>query len=132
MRTAAAAGSVSTDGEWTLAQVLNHVRAADAILSTRVFQVLVRVGTPLPAFDERAWGKLYGTSGVSLDDEAAHFALRRAELVAVLRSLTPEEWSHTGQHETLGLLTVADIASSIASHEYEHRLQIEAMLRSMN
>jgi hypothetical protein len=57
-------------------------------MSTRVFQILVREGAPLPAFDERAWGGLLAASGIPLEDQVAEFALRRAELVATLRSLT--------------------------------------------
>ena len=125
-----AGGSASADGEWTIAQVLHHVRAADAILSARIYCVVVRDGAPLVAFDERAWGALIGASGVSLDDQAAHFALRRAELVAEMRALAQEEWSRTGKHERQSTLTLTDIASSIVSHETEHRLQIEAMLRA--
>jgi DinB family protein len=104
------------------------VRASDAILSTRIFQVLVREGLPLPGFDERRWGELYAAAAIPFDDQVGHFALRRAERVGVLRSLTADEWLRSGEHEQLGTLTVADICQKIIEHEAEHRAQLDRIV----
>ncbi len=114
---------------WGIGDIIRHIRAADAIMSTRVFQILVREGAPLPAFDERAWGGLLAASGIPLEDQVAEFALRRAELVAMLRSLTPDQWQLSGQHELAGSVTVADVCRSVAEHESEHRAQLEGIVR---
>ena len=116
-------------GEWGASDIIVHVRAADAILSTRVFQILIREGAPLPAFDERPWGALPVAAAIPLDQQVAEFSLRRAELVAVLRSLTAEQWLIAGQHELTGRLTVADACRKIADHEAEHRAQLEGIVR---
>ncbi len=114
--------------EWGIRDIVGHVRAADAILSTRVFQVLVREGLQLPGFDERRWGELYAAAAVPLDDQVTHFAMRRAELAAVLRSLTPEQWLRSGEHEEAGMLTVADLCRRIVEHEAEHRAQLDQIV----
>jgi hypothetical protein len=116
-------------GEWGAGDIIVHVRAADAILSARVFQILVREGAPLPAFDERAWGELLLAAAIPLDQQVAEFSLRRAELVAVLRSLAPEQWAMAGQHELTGPVTVVHACGKIADHESEHRAQLEGIVR---
>jgi hypothetical protein len=115
-------------GEWGVADIVGHVRAADAILSTRVFHLLVREAPPLPVFDEQLWGKLYAAAAIPLDEQVAHYALRRAELVAVLRTLEPEQWMNSGQHELAGTQTVIEICESIADHESEHRTQLDRVV----
>ena len=115
-------------GEWGVSEIVGHVRAADAILSTRIFHMLVREAAPLPAFDDQRWGKLYAAAAIPLEDQLAHFALRRAELVAVLRALTPEQWASGGEHELAGPLTVIDLCRSIADHELEHRAQLDRVV----
>ena len=121
--------STHSSGHWGVADIIQHVRAADAILSPRVFQILVRDGAPLPAFDERAWGELLANAGIPLDQQVAEFTLRRAELVAVLRTLTQEQWQSCGQHEVTGLVSVAAVCRGIADHEAEHRAQLEGVVR---
>ncbi len=115
--------------DWGVADIVNHVRAADAIFSTRVFHILVREGAPLPAFDEREWGKLLAATAIPIDDQLAAFALRRAEMVAVLRSLGGEQWRMSGVHELLGPVTVAAVCEGIAEHESEHRAQLDGIAR---
>ncbi len=115
------------EGEWSLADVLQHIRASDAIISTRVYQVLTRDEVPLAGFDERVWGALYGAAGIDAHTQLEQFALRRAEFVAVLRSLMPAQLSHVGQHEERGPMTVIDLCQKLADHEADHRIQIEAL-----
>ena len=114
---------------WGVGDIIRHIRAADAVLSTRIFHILIREAAPLPAFDERAWGELLAAAAIPLDEQIAEFAHRRAELVAVLRSLSPDRWQAAGQHELAGSVTVVDVCRSIAEHEAEHRAQLEGIVR---
>ena len=114
---------------WGVGDIIRHIRAADAILSARVLQILVRADAPVPAFDERAWGDLLAAAAIPLHQQVAEFAHRRVELVAVLRSLTPDRWQAGGQHELAGSVTVVDVCRSIAEHEAEHRAQLEGIVR---
>jgi uncharacterized damage-inducible protein DinB len=116
-------GPRSEDG-WSLADLLNHLRASDAIIASRVHQVLVRDGVPLPAFDERAWAATYMVTGIDPRTQLDQFALRRAEFVALLRTLVPDELRRAGHHEERGLMTVADLCRMLAEHEFDHRQQI--------
>jgi hypothetical protein len=121
------AGARGAD-DWSLLDVVRHVRASDAILSPRIFQVLVRSEAPLPAFDERAWGALIAAADVPVDAQLAALAIQRAELVAVLRTLSDDQWQRRGVHEELGPQTVAVICEQIVEHEAEHLTQARAIV----
>jgi hypothetical protein len=115
---------------WSPLEIIRHMRAADAVLSPRIYHVLVRDNPPLPAFDERTWASLIEAAGVPLDAQLASFAIQRAELTALLRTLTPEQWLRAGTHEALGTQSVLDICAKIVDHEREHLAQLELVSRA--
>lgn len=115
-------------GAWSLADIIRHVRASDAIVATRVWHVLVRDDGPLTAFDDAAWRQLYEAAAISLADQISELALRRAELVAVLRTLDDGQWSRAGEHEIHGRVSIEQLCASIVEHEFEHRAQIDALV----
>lgn len=117
-------------GQWSAADVLAHLRASDAILAPRVFQILARHEAPLIGFDERAWAALAARAQASIAMQLAAFEAVRAELVGVLKTLSPGEWAAVGHHETRGALTVREIVEDLASHEREHRMQIETLVQN--
>ena len=53
---------------------------------------------------------------------------RRAEVVAWLRELTPEQLGRTGQHEVAGEISIADLLHHLAYHDLEHVEQAARML----
>ena len=118
----------ATQGGWSALDVVRHLRASDAIMAPRIWQVLVRDRPPLPGHDERAWAELIAAADVPVDAQIAAFAIQRAELTALLRTLTPEQWQRAGLHETNGEQTVLQIGTKIAEHERDHLAQIEAIV----
>src|SRR5512146_2331335 len=43
----------ASEGEWSAADILAHLRASDAIVAPRAYMILAREDPPLTAFDER-------------------------------------------------------------------------------
>lgn len=114
--------------EWSAADLFAHLRASDAILAPRVYQLLTRPGAPIAGYDERIWARVTGRAKLPILTQLTTFEAQRAELVGVLRTLTPKEWQIGGVHETRGQLTVLDIATDLARHELEHRAQLERII----
>lgn len=118
--------AVPAAGEWSVADVLAHVRAADDIQSPRLLMILARDNPPLPAFDERRWAEVAGYADLDFAASLAAFTLRRAELVAALRRAAAEDWRRTGASEARGTVTLLDAARIVVEHEEEHCAQLEA------
>lgn len=117
-------------GEWSAAAILLHVRAADAVISPRVLQIVTRPGVALADFDERAVGALLLRVGSPPAEQVASLRRRRDELVALLVSLTDDELALTGEHETRGTVTVEDVCRALVDHEGEHLQQLDAAVQA--
>jgi hypothetical protein len=127
----AAAHRSPDPGQWSPADALGHLRACDAIIAPRVWQILVRPGVRFPGFDEIRWRALVVRADEPVAVQLAAFLARRAELVALLRTLTPDEWDAAGEHEEFGTVTVRTLMErGVVHHEAEHLAQIETLLAS--
>jgi hypothetical protein len=117
-----------TPDGWSAVEVLAHLRASEAIVAPRLYQIVVRDEPVMAAFDERRWAEGAGYADLPPSLLLQGYAARRAELVAMLRRLAPGDWARTGLHEVAGRITLLDIARSMAEHEAEHIAQLRAML----
>jgi len=113
--------------EWSAADLLAHLRSSDDILSPRVYMMLVRDNPTLMAYEERKWAEVLGYASVDFHASLQAYILKRAELVNVLKRLTPEDWARTGVHEHSGSLTIEQLVNDMLLHEAEHCRQIEAL-----
>ena len=88
--------------KWSAAEILAHLADVEIVVGWRMRSILGAPGTPVQAFDQNAWV----SSGhyekrdprKSLEQ---HRVLREANL-ALLKSLSREQWKHYGQHAERG------------------------------
>lgn len=113
---------------WSAAEVLLHIRAADAIIAPRVMQILVRDNPPMPSWDERRWGEIWKAGDASLERQLAHFALGREQLISVLKHLTSDDWQLAGEHEKRGRQTIEEVVIGLFDHESEHVEQVATIV----
>ena len=112
--------------EWSIAEIIGHVRASDAIWTPRILVTVVHDGVTMPDVDERALQDVLHAGGLTLTDQATLFVFGRTELVGILRSLTESEWSNTCRHTTKGQMAVIDLVDVMLRHEREHATEIRA------
>jgi DinB superfamily len=115
------------DDDWSAEQILAHLRASDDILAHRLYAILTRDNPILPAYDERRWAEIAGYPEADFELSLKVFALRRAELVRMLRQVASEDWGRLGNHETKGAISLFQVAVSLLEHEEEHCVQLEAL-----
>jgi hypothetical protein len=115
--------------KWSAAEILAHLADVEIVVGWRMRSILGAPGTPVQAFDQNAWV----SSGhyekrdprKSLEQ---HRVLREANL-ALLKSLSREQWKHYGQHAERGQESIEHIVGMIAGHDVNHIRQIEIILR---
>jgi hypothetical protein len=117
----------SSNGEWSAAQILAHLRASDDILSHRLYAILARDNPVLPAYDERRWAEIAGYPQADVELSLNVFTLRRAELVTMLRQAVMQDWQRPGNHEIKGAISLFQVATALLEHEEEHCVQLEAL-----
>jgi hypothetical protein len=113
-------------GKWSVAEVLAHLSEAEMMIGCRIRLIVGTNGTPIQAFDQDAWAVRY--AAIPVDSSMDLFRAVRTANVALLRSLTPEQWEQYGMHAERGKETVAQVARMAAGHDLNHLKQLDAML----
>jgi len=90
--------------------------------------ILGAPGTPIAAFDQDAWviSGHYEKRDPRKSLELFR-ALREANL-ALLKSLTPEQWKHYGMHAERGQESIEHLVRMFAGHDINHLQQVERIL----
>jgi hypothetical protein len=115
--------AVPGDGGWSARDVVAHlaVRQQVAIVG-RVRAVLERPGAPFPPVPESLMDVTPYRSR-PLGELLAQFENGRAEAVALLRGLTPEQLERQGAHAGVGSVTLAELIHHLAFHDLLHIAQ---------
>ena len=104
------------DEGWSPKDVVAHLLATlPSTVVDRVRLILDADDPPLPNVDEQEALHSSGLRPKPLDELLDELERRRAEVVAWLRELTPEQLERTGRHEVAGEISIADLATMIWS-----------------
>lgn len=114
--------------KWSVAEILAHLADVEIVIGWRMRSILGAPGTPVQAFDQSAW-VISGhyekrDPGESIE---LHRVLREANL-ALLQSLSPDQWKLYGQHPERGQESIEHIVRMLAGHDINHIQQIERIL----
>lgn len=117
------------DEGWSPKDVVAHLLATlPSTVVDRVRLMLDADDPPIPNIDEQEALDSSGLRPKPLDELLDELERRRAEVVAWLRELTPEQLGRTGQHEVAGEISIADLLHHLAYHDLEHVEQAARML----
>jgi hypothetical protein len=133
---------------WAAKEIVCHLRDVEELFQIRFHTVVALDEPPIlvmgaSASDLAAW-RIGGAIGHPLDpgrwaedrqylrndtrEALAAFERRRAEVLVLLRSLTPAEWQRGGVHPSRGRLTLADWVIRLAAHDDNHVAQLRRAL----
>jgi hypothetical protein len=115
--------------KWSVGEILAHLAEAEIVGGFRMRLILGAPGTPIAAFDQDAWVISGHYAKRDPRKSVEQFRVVREANLALLKSLTPEQWKHYGMHAERGQETIAHIVKMYAGHDLNHLGQIEAILR---
>lgn len=117
-------------GKWSVHEIVAHLADTEIVAGFRMRLILGAPGTRITAFDQDTWV----TSGHYEKRDAQKslelFRVLRETNLALLASLTPEQWQHHGMHAERGKETIEQITRMFAGHDLNHLQQIERILAS--
>jgi hypothetical protein len=115
-------------GKWSIAEIVAHIADTELVGGYRMRAILGQPGTPIIGFDQDAWVTALHYDKRDLKRSFEQYrALREANL-ALLKSLTQEQWKHEGLHSERGPESVETMARMYAGHDINHFEQIERIL----
>ena len=115
-------------GKWSVAEIIAHVADTELVGGFRMRLILGSPGTPVVPFDQDVWVTALHYDKRDPRKSLEQFrALREANL-ALLKTLTREQWKQHGVHAERGPETIETIVNMFAGHDINHIKQIEAIL----
>ena len=115
-------------GKWSAAEVLAHLADCEIVTGWRMRQILGAPGTPIQAFDQDAWAAAGHYEKRDARKSLEQFRVAREANLALLKSLTPEQWKHHGMHAERGVETIEHITCMMAGHDLNHLGQVERIV----
>ena len=114
--------------KWSVVEILAHLGDAEIVVAWRIRSILGAPGTPLQAYDQNAWVRAGHYAKRDPRKCLEQFRAVREVNLALLKSLTPEQWKNHGMHAERGQETIEHIVRLMAGHDLNHLQQVERIL----
>jgi hypothetical protein len=111
--------------KWSIAEIVTHLADTEMVCGVRMRMILGAPGTPIAAFDQDAWVVAGHYDKRDARKSLEHFRAIREANLALLKTLTPEQWKHHGIHAERGVESIEHIVHMFAGHDINHTKQIE-------
>ena len=115
-------------GKWSAGEIAAHLADAEIVIGFRLRLVLGTPGVSIAAYDQDAWASSGHYEKRDARKSVEQFRAFREANLALLKSLTSEQWKHHGIHSERGLETIQRIVEVTANHDTTHLQQIERIL----
>jgi DinB superfamily len=116
--------------KWSIAEIVTHLADTEIVGGYRMRTILGAPGTPIAAFDQDAWVLAGHYDKRDARKSLEYFRTMREANLALLKTLTPEQWKHHGIHSERGQETIEHIVRMFAGHDINHTKQIERIVAS--
>jgi len=120
---------------WSANDVLAHLRACADVWGNCIAAMIAEDEPTLRAVNPRTWINSTDYLDLEFRRSLRTFAAQRAELLAVLQPLPPEDWSRAATVTGAGKVlerTVLFYAQWLARHERPHVKQVERIVKTMH
>lgn len=115
--------------KWSVAEILGHLAESEIVFGYRLRMILGSNGIPIQAFDQNKWHENAGYLARNPKMSFELFRIVRESNVALLKSLTKEQWDFHGNHQERGYETIARMVELYAGHDVNHVRQIENLVK---
>jgi DinB superfamily len=114
--------------KWSVSEIAAHLADVEIVVGFRMRLILGAPGTTVAAFDQDSWVTSGHYEKRDPRKSVEQFRVLREANLALLKSLTPEQWKHYGMHAERGQETIDHIVRMLAGHDLNHLQQIERIL----
>ena len=122
-------------GEWSVNEVLAHVRACADVRGESIRTIVAEDHPTIRAVNPRTWIKKTDYLDLEFKSSFRAFTKQRADLLALLTSLPRKSWSRGATVTGAGAVlerTVLFYAEWVAIHERPHVKQVERIVKKMH
>jgi DinB superfamily len=113
---------------WSASEILAHMADTEIVGGYRMRVILGAPGSPITGFNQDAWVTSGHYEKRDPRKSVEQFRVLREANLALLKSLTPEQWKQYGMHSERGRESIEDLVLRFAGHDLNHVQQIERIL----
>lgn len=111
--------------EWSVAQTVAHLAAAEAPFEARLRRILAENNPHLPYFGPDV---AKPEADAPLEILVARFRANRDQLLNFISELSLDDWQRPAVHETMGATTFALQVQNLINHDVEHIVAAKAVI----
>ena len=115
----------SDEGEWSINEVVGHMRDAAEVWQTRLYMVWSQTDPALVSFDGEASVRDRAYQDADLSDVIAALRRYRLQMVDLLSGAV--DWTRLGQQPGVGRRSLKQLAEFVLAHDENHLAQIQAL-----
>jgi hypothetical protein len=116
-------------GGWSVVETMCHIRDFAEVSLTRAQLILTSDQPTLPDMDAQETAQRRNYPHQNLNAEFAAYLASRKTLLALLGSVSGEQWQRQGVHAKFGSLTLLELLVFIEWHDVNHLEQIARSLK---
>ena len=121
------------EGEWSVSEILAHVRNVVMLAyGQRIRRLFVESEPQFVDYDEGRYLRSADWRPLQARESLDMILAEHRQIAALLGTLPGEAWSRAGYHPESGALTIEYLAQRIAEHAEEHQRQIAETLRLLS
>ena len=114
--------------KWSVSEILAHLADGEIVGAFRLRFILGSPGSPVVAYDQDKWVTTGHYDKRDPQESLELFRTLREANLALLKSLTPDQWKLCGVHSERGQESIGQVVRMFAGHDINHLLQIERIL----
>ncbi len=115
--------------EWSITEIVTHLVDAEIVGAYRMRTILGTPGVNIAAYDQDVWIKSGHYDKRDVRRSLEQFRAIREANLALLKTLTREQWKYYGMHAERGQETIEHIVRMFAGHDINHLKQIEQIVK---
>ncbi|MBI4563455.1 MAG: DinB family protein [Planctomycetes bacterium] len=114
-------------GKWTAKEILGHLTDCELVSLMRLKFLLAADQPAVPPMDQNDWAKRFAYRKQNLKLMKESFRALRANLIALMKSATPQDLARRGMHPEVPHYTVRWLIEDTAKHNVHHLEQLAAI-----
>ncbi len=111
--------------EWSLVEIISHLRDVEREVNLPRIQTFLRKDNPfISADDTDMWVAERGYAEQNGEAALRDFVAARMDTLAAIKNLSDEDWQRTGRHAVLGTITLQEQMVFMAERDRVHLRQV--------
>jgi hypothetical protein len=114
--------------EWGPIEIIAHMAETERVQRNRMHEILTRHVPYLKDWDPVEAARQKDYSSLDLGAALDEFVDQRGDTLVLLVNLALKDWDRTGVSDTLGEVSIEDLAGELIDHDQENLARIKAEL----